>query len=115
MGTLCDCPDNQPRPANDDENDTADEELDQNLENQAEIKSLLELASQIEERLWTRATLRGTPLSIFFRQVNRFKVALLKQKKDLEDRVRTPITQIEVVYDRHECGAKSLEIDGSDE
>jgi hypothetical protein len=115
MGTLCDCPDNQPLPTDDDENETADEELDQNMENRAEIKSLLELATQIEERMWTRSTLRGAPLSIFFRHLNRLKLALLKQKKDLEDRIRTPQTQIEVVYDRHKCGGKSLEIDGSDE
>src|SRR6266853_899978 len=115
MGTLCDCPDNQPRPANDDENETADEELEENLETQLDISSLLELTTQIEERMWTRSTLRGAPLSIFFRHLNRFKLALLKQKKDLEDRIRTPQTQIEVVYDRHKCGGESHEIDGSDE
>jgi hypothetical protein len=115
FGTLCDCPDNQPPPANDDGNEVADEELDENFDTQVEIKFLLELATQIEERLWTRSTLSGAPLSLFFRQINRLKVALLKQQKDLEARIRTPMTKIEVVYDRHECGGKSLEIDGSDE
>jgi hypothetical protein len=114
IGTLCDCPDNQPLPAHDHENETADEELDQNLEDQAEINRLLELATQIEEQSWTRSGLRGARLSIFFRQINRLKLALLNQKKDLEDRIRTPQTQIEVVFDRHQCGTKLLAIDGDE-
>ena len=87
IGTLCDCPDNQPLKAHDDKDETADEELDQNLEDQAEINRLLELATQIEEQSWTRSALRGAPLSIFFRQLNRLKLALLKQKEDLEAQI----------------------------
>ena len=67
-----------------DEYETAREALKQDPAHQTEITSLLELTSRIEELVSTRSTLRGAPLNAFFRQVSRFRLAVLKQQRDFQ-------------------------------
>ena len=50
---------------------------------QAEIMSLLELTNSIEGPVSRRSTLRGEPRNVFFRGLNRFKLALVKQRQHL--------------------------------
>jgi len=50
---------------------------------QAEIMSLLELTNSIEDPVSRRSTSRGAPRNVFFRGLNRFRFALLKQRQHL--------------------------------
>ena len=50
---------------------------------QAEIMSLLELTNSIEDPVSRRSALRGAPRNVFFRGLNRFRLALLKQRQHL--------------------------------
>jgi hypothetical protein len=99
LGTAYDYPDDQPPTPHDEENVVRDEGEDEHFQRQAEVQALLELANQVEDIVSMYSSLRNMALSVFFRQLNRLKIALLKQLKDLEGRLQIPITKIEVVSD----------------
>jgi hypothetical protein len=50
---------------------------------QAEIASLLELTTSIEERVSRRSILRGASPNEFFRGINRLRLAVLQQQQYL--------------------------------
>ena len=50
---------------------------------QAEIMSLLELTNSIEGPVSRRSALRGAPRNVFFRGLDRFRLALLRQRQHL--------------------------------
>jgi hypothetical protein len=94
LGTHC-YPDEQSPTPHEDDNEIQDDEDDKNFQSQVRVRALLELANLIEE-FSEHSTLRGVALGVFFRQLNRLKTALLKHLIDLEGRIQTPMTKIEV-------------------
>ena len=50
---------------------------------QAELIPLLELTNSIEDLVSRRSMLRGVPLNAFFREINRFRSAVLEQQQHL--------------------------------
>ena len=63
--------------------DEACEALKLEPAHQAEIMSLLELTNSIEDPVSRRSALRGAPRNVFFRGLDRFRLALLKQRQHL--------------------------------
>jgi hypothetical protein len=95
-------PDEQPPKPHDGEDETRDEGDEKNSKNQAQVQMLLVLANQVEEIISVRSTFRNVTLGVFFGQLNRLKIALLKQLKDLKERVQAHIPKIEIITDYEE-------------
>jgi hypothetical protein len=121
VGMLCHhCSERGQLPVRDDD-ETTREALKQDPAHQSEITSLLELTSRIEELVSTRSTLRGAPLNAFFRQVSRFRRAVLKQQRDFQATALRQTTEIEIeVQDEDQIGLdicdechKPMEIEGT--
>jgi hypothetical protein len=64
------------------------------LAHEAEITSLLELTTRIEELVSERITLRGVLLNAFLRPLARLKLVVLKQHRDFQ--ATTPRQEIEI-------------------
>jgi hypothetical protein len=121
FGMQCrNCSEREQLPVHDDD-ETTREALKQDPAHQTEITSLLELTSRIEELVSTRSTLRGAPLNAFFRQVSRFRRAVLKQQRDFQATALRQTTEIEIEHQDEdpngldicdECH-KPMEIDGT--
>jgi hypothetical protein len=110
-----------------DDDETACEVLKQHPAHQTEIASLLELTSRIEELVSTRSTLRRASLNAFFQRVSRFRLAVLKQQRDLQATSARQTTEIKLEYEHEfededpngfgicdDCH-KSIKIDGTTE
>ena len=82
---------------------------------QVEIISLLELTNSIEGPGARRSTLRGEPRNVFFRGLNRFRLALLQQRQHLLATSPRPKFDFQVakVFDICPDCLKSKEIDGT--
>ena len=82
-----------------------------------ELKSLLELASRIEDRVSTRSTLRAATLNALFCRISRLKLAVLTQLEALEALIEESPVEFKVEDEGlngcPDC-AKSLSIDGMD-
>jgi hypothetical protein len=120
FGRLCDrCSDNRLLTAPDNTEET-NEALNQDSAQEADVDSLLESTRQIEEFMTTHSTLSGAALRAFFRHLNHFGLAALKQLRDLRARSKSQTPKIELKYrdpDDHICTGcrQSLEIDGTTE
>jgi hypothetical protein len=83
---------------------------------QAEIMSLLELTNSIEGPVSRRSTLRGAPRNVFFRGLDRFRLALIQQRQHLLATSPQPklLFELEVADGPDICAEclKSTEIDG---
>ena len=84
---------------------------------QAEIMSLLELTNSIEDPVSRRSTLRGAPRNVFFRGLDRFRLALLRQRQHLLATSPQPkrLFELQVADGPDICAdcLKSKEIDGT--
>jgi hypothetical protein len=106
-------PDEQSPTPQEDDNEIQDDEDDKNVESQGRVRALLELANLNEEFVSEHSILCGVALGVFFRHINRLKIALSKHLKDLEGRILTA-TKIEVDLGERPIDDEDDELIGGD-
>ena len=82
-----------------DDDEAEREAVKQDPAHRAEIESLLELTTSIEDLVSRRSMLRGMPLNEFFLRINRFRLAVFEQQQHLLATVPQLMPQVEIQFE----------------